>query len=195
MYLTISVSSNYYFFKSESATRRLNKLNFVERCIINGFPLKIFRSYRSGKTACGKLNSLSPQSMFFNHEAKRKCVIVYLFSLLDNTDKSLVGRQCTSCSNVEPRRHPCLHVLILRAISSLSWEARDFAKRVNHKTFIKLACRDADEDKVLLCGKTHTVRSCFRTNPPNWDRERDRETEREREIATCFLLDSLTMIY
>jgi len=104
MYLTISVSSNYYFFKSESATRRLDKLNFVEGCIINGFPLKIFRSYRNGKTICGELISLSPQSMFFNHEAKRKCVVVYLFSLLGNTDKSLIARQCTSCSNVETEK-------------------------------------------------------------------------------------------
>jgi len=136
--------------------------------IISGFPLKIFRGCRSGKVDCGELVSLQSQPMFLDHEAKRKCIIVYLFSLLrGNTDNSLVARQCAPCSGVEPRGRPCLHVLILRAINSPSREVRDFAKRVNHKTFIRLACRDVGEDEVLLCGKTHAVRSCFRTDPSN----------------------------
>jgi len=122
--------------------------------------------------------------MFLDHEAKRKCIIVYLFSLLrGNTDNSLVARQCAPCSGVEPRGRPCLHVLILRAINSPSREAQDFAKRVNHKTFITLACRDAGEDEVLLCGKTHAVRSCFRTDPSNQEKERERERESDLLLA------------
>lgn len=117
-------------------------LNFLLSSGIGGFPLKMYRYYRSGKAGSksSALFRLSSQPIFLNHEAKRKCVIVYLSSLLSGkTDKSL-SQLHDNTRRVEARRCPCFHILILavRAISSSPREAQAFAKRVIHKTFIRL---------------------------------------------------------
>lgn len=96
------------------------------------------------------------------------------------------------------RGRPCLHVLILRAINSPPREVRDFAKHVNHKTFIRLACCDAGEDEVLLHGKIHAVRSCFLILRTKEEREREEESDLFLLVSlssSLFLLYPPTIIY